>query len=120
VISFAEVHAAFARKYRNRELTTEEFERLRQEFRNDWIFGLTILDLESPSRIALPKVVETYPLKGGDAIHLSVALGLKATFQAEGGMVGHVDTVEFGVADRKIAEIADQCGFTVFNPEDEN
>jgi predicted nucleic acid-binding protein len=117
VLSFAEVHAAIGRKYRDRELSVNEKEKLVDEFSNDWLFNLSILELTTHTMSALPTLCEQYFLKASDAIHLSAAFWLKDTFRlhakrSEGG--GNI--VEFGVSDRRLGEAALKCGFQVFNP----
>ena len=117
VISFAEVHAAFARKFRHKEIDKEELARLRDEFQNDWLFSLSKVEVDLMAMIDLPRLVETYPLKAGDAIHLSAALWLKNSLRV-GAITGQaVETVVFGVADRQLSKIAAECGLNVFDPE---
>ena len=118
ILSFAEVHSAIARKFRDKEFDTQEFSRLRDAFQNDWFFSLSKLDLDLKAMIALPRLVETYSLKAGDAIHLSTAVWLKDSLLVgiRSGKTG--ETVEFGVADNRLAKVAQECGFLVFNPED--
>jgi uncharacterized protein len=117
ILSFAEVHSAFARKFREKEFDAQEFNRLRDTFQEDWLFSLSKLDLDLNSMTALPGLVETYSLKAGDAIHLSTAVWLKDSLQVGkwSGKTG--GTVEFGVADNRLAKVAEECGFQVFNPE---
>jgi uncharacterized protein len=43
VLSFAEVHAAIGRKYREKELTAKQKEKLIDDFLADWLFSLSIL-----------------------------------------------------------------------------
>jgi regulation of enolase protein 1 (concanavalin A-like superfamily) len=67
---------------------------------------------------ALPRLVQQFRLKAGDAVQLSTAIWLKNNIEAEEG--AHLSKVlEFGVADRDLAEIARKCGLVVFNPEEE-
>ena len=117
VLSFAEVHAAIGSKYRDKELSTNEKEKLVDEFLNDWLFSLGILELTTHTMSALPTLCEQYFLKASDAIHLSAAFWLKDTFRLHArGSEGGEDFVEFGVSDRRLAEAALKCGFRVFNP----
>jgi predicted nucleic acid-binding protein len=120
IFSYAEIHSAIARKFRDKILEKQEFIRLRDEFQNDWLFSLSKLDLDLNSMTALPGLVETYSLKAGDAIHLSAAVWLKDSLRVGkwGGKTG--GTVEFGVADNRLAKVAQECGFQVFNPEDQH
>jgi predicted nucleic acid-binding protein len=120
VLSFAEVHSAIARKFREKELAAREFNRLRDAFQDDWLFSLSKLELDLNSMTALPQLVEAYALKAGDAIHLSTAVWLRDSLGIGkwSGKTG--GTVEFGVADNQLAKIAQAYGFRVFNPEDQH
>lgn len=117
VLSFAEIHSVIARKFREREFGRDEFFRLRDSFQSDWLFGLSKLELDSGAMIALPGILEHLPLKAGDAIHLSTAIWLRDSARA--GTFGSPisEDVEFGVADRRLAEAALQYGLRVFDPE---
>jgi predicted nucleic acid-binding protein len=78
---------------------------------------LNVVELNLQTMAALPKLVERFPLKPADAIHLSTAIWLNGTMHSEDSP--HVkEILEFGVADRDLAEIAGKCGLRVFNPED--
>jgi predicted nucleic acid-binding protein len=117
VLSFAEVHAAIGRKYRDRELSINEKEKLVDEFQADWFFSLSILELTTHTMIALPALCEQYFLKASDAIHLSAAIWLKDSIRVHTkGSEGSGNIVEFGVSDRRLGEAALKCGFQVFNP----
>jgi predicted nucleic acid-binding protein len=118
LLSFAEIHSAIARKFRDKELETREFARLRDTFQNDWLFSLSSLDLDLNALTALPRLLETYSLKAGDAIHLSTAVWLKDSLRLGAWSGEPGQTVEFGVADNRLAKVAQECGFHVFNPED--
>ena len=120
LLCFAEVHSAIARKFREKEFDEREFNRLREAFREDWLFSLGKLDFDLNSMNALPRLVETYSLKAGDAIHLSTAFWLRDSLR-KGKWRGEAEeTVEFGVADNRLAKVALECGFQVFNPEGEH
>src|ERR1700681_3155827 len=77
VLSFAEVHAAIGRKYREKELSASEKETIVDKFLNDWLFSLSILELTAHTMSALPTLCEQHFLKASDAIHLSAAFWLK-------------------------------------------
>jgi uncharacterized protein len=117
VLSYAEVHAAIGRKYRDKELNTDQKERLVDDFLDDWLFSLSILELTTAAMSALPALCEQYSLKASEAVHLSAAFWLKDAIRLrakrfdDGGGI-----VEFGVSDRRLGEAALKCGFQVFNP----
>lgn len=117
VLSFAEVHAAIGRKYRDGELSATEKGKLVDEFQTDWLFSLNILELTITTMLALPSICEQYSLKASDAVHLSAAVWLKDAIRlrAKGFDVGG-KVVEFGVSDRQLGEAALKCGFQLFIP----
>lgn len=119
-LSYGEVHASIGRKFRSRELDRGELTRLREEFESDWLFSLSVLELDLRTMSALPRLVEKYSLRAGDAIHLSAAFWLIDSFRL--GIIGALpeEFVEFGVADRRLSEVAIECGLLVFNPERQN
>lgn len=120
VLSFGEVHASIGRKFRSGGLTLVELAKIREDFQNDWFFSLTILDLDTRTMSELPRMVEQFDLRAGDAIHLSAAFWLKDTLRLLPRDDRLKETVEFGVADKRLGKIAQECGFKMFNPEDED
>ena len=117
VLSFAEVHAAIGRKYRDRELSVNEKGKLVDEFQADWLSSLSILELTTNTMFALPSLCQQYFLKASDAIHLSAAFWLRDAIRLSGkGFEGGGNVVEFGVSDLRLGEAALKCGFQVFNP----
>jgi predicted nucleic acid-binding protein len=117
VLSFAEVHAAIGRKYREKKLSANEKKKFVDEFQADWLFNLSILELTSATMSALPSLCEQYSLKASDAVHLSAAIWLKDSIRVHGkGFEASGHITEFGVSDRQLGEAALKCGFQVFNP----
>jgi predicted nucleic acid-binding protein len=120
VLSFAEVHGALARAFRMKELASRELGILREAFDGDWLIGLSPLEVSLHTMIALPKLVEQFPLRASDAVHLSTAHWLRDTLRLRAGGSRMGESVEFGVADQRLGQIAFECGFEVFNPENED
>ena len=117
VLTFAEVHAAIDRKYRDRELTVNEKQKLVDEFVNDWLFSLSILELTTHTMSALPTLCEEYSLKASDAIHLAAAFWLRDTIRLDAKRShASASIVEFGVSDGRLGKAALKCGFQVFIP----
>ncbi len=116
-LTFAEVHAAIGRKYRDKQLSAGEKKKLIDEFLYDWLFSLTVLELTTHTMTALPTLCEEYVLKASDAVHLSAAIWLKDSVRLHAkGLQGNGSIVEFGVADRQLGKAALKCGFQLFNP----
>ncbi len=120
MVSFGEVHSSIARKFRSKELNSAELTKLRESFLDDWLFSLSVLNLDSSTMSELPRLVEQFELRAGDAIQLSTAFWLKNTNRLRRRSNLPEEAVEFGVADKRLAKVAQDCGFQVFNPEDED
>lgn len=118
MLSFAEVQASIARKFRSGGLTLVELAKLREDFLNDWSFSLSILDLDSRTMSELARLVEQYDLRAGDAIHLSTAFWLKDTIRLRRSRDPLEEVVELGASDKRLVIIAKDCGFQIFNPDD--
>ena len=118
VLTFAEMHSVMARKYREKQISLMELSRLRDAFEKDWEIRVSTVGLNLQSMAPLPKLLEQFRLKAGDAIQLSTAISLKRKIEADGESRESGD-LEFAVADRNLAEIASRCGLLVFNPEEE-
>jgi predicted nucleic acid-binding protein len=116
VLTFAEVHAAIGRKFHDREMSVTEREKIVEDFQNDWIFSLSILELTIHTMSALPALCQQYPLNASDAIHLSTAYWLRYTIRLQGKRLDGENIVEFGVSDRQLGEAALKCRFKIFRP----
>ena len=109
VLAFAEIHAAFARRRREELVTDPELEQLRLDFANDWEelkqipVGTAVLKL-------VPRLCESHPLRGADAVHLASALLL------------HQEGLEvlFACSDRHLLGAAAAEGLATFNPVSED
>jgi predicted nucleic acid-binding protein len=118
-LTYGEVHSVIGRKFRSEEFGLARLVQLREGFLNDWLFSLSILEVDGRTMTQLPELVERYPLKAGAAIQLSAAFWLKDAIRL-GKYRDHAQaTVEFGVTDRDLAKAALNCGFKIFNPEED-
>jgi predicted nucleic acid-binding protein len=75
-VAYAEVHAALARKLRERALTPVFHRTIARSFDSDWR-TYTRVDLVDPLLALTPDLVGRYPLRGFDAIHLASAIILR-------------------------------------------
>jgi uncharacterized protein len=117
-LSFAEVHATFARKYRENSISSREFEILRRSFASDWILNKFVqIEVDSISMADVPDLVKKHSLKGADAVHLAAALWLQEKTKLSHFFASSDTLLEFCVADQHLASIASRCGLAVFNPE---
>ena len=76
IVAYPEARAAFARKFREKGITEEDYERIKKDLDNDWekIFIIRLTDTLARSSGDL---TEKCALRGFDALHLASALELK-------------------------------------------
>jgi hypothetical protein len=118
MLSFGEIHSFMGRKFRSGEVNLSGVVKLREVFLNDWLFSLSVVDVDTRTMSELPRLVEKYELRAADAIHLSSAFWLRDTIRLRGQRDRLEEPVEFGVADKRLAKVAHDCGFRIFNPEE--
>ena len=120
MLTYGEVHSVIGRKFRSKEFGLARLAQLREDFMHDWRFGLSILQVDSQTMTKLPQLVERYKLKTGDAVQLSALFWLSAAIPSGGFRNPGNEIVEFGVSDKNLAKIAFNCGFKIFDPEEES
>ncbi len=71
-VAYAEARSAFARSWRNGVLGDQEYREVVSRFKDDWAYFLT-LDVSDPVLNRVDYLIDNYPLRGFDAIHLASA-----------------------------------------------
>ena len=75
-VAYVEARAGVARKHRVGELTEEEYRRILEDLEGDWENYFVIEVSEDVTQLG-GDLVDKYPLRGFDAIHLASGLLLK-------------------------------------------
>lgn len=75
-VAYVEAQAGIARKFREAELSKMEYKRLIADVEEDWENYFIVEVSESVTKLA-GQLVQRYPLRGFDAIHLASGLLLK-------------------------------------------
>ena len=120
VVGYAEILATFARRLRENPRLKRQAELLRKQFRDDWLFELTRVELAVGVLLFIPGLVDKYPLKGSDAIHLASALWLRDALRL-GKEFGQADrSLTFASADKQLNRAALAEGLEVFDPQDQS
>jgi len=76
IVAYAEARAAFARRFREKAFTPQEYNRIKKSFDKDWNSYLILSLTEDMIRLA-GNLAEKHALRGFDSIHLSSALKLR-------------------------------------------
>jgi predicted nucleic acid-binding protein len=107
ILSYAEIHAVFSRKARERGISAAALERLRRSFDSDWksLVVVRVYDMILPS---VREVLSRHPLRGADAVHLASALYLARQTRVTG--------LSFACADDRLLKAAAAEGLTAWNP----
>lgn len=116
ILSYAEVLAAFRKKYRAKGIGEAAYSKARDRFILDWVLRVNALQMDTGTMTAVPELVEQFPLKGADAVQLSAALWLRDMSR----MVWYEREdrkVEFWVSDQNLVRYARQCNLDVYDPE---
>lgn len=102
-IAHVEARAAFARKHREGGLSREEYDRMLNDFRQEWATYLAI-DVSDAIVTLAGDLTERHDLRGFDAIHLASALALRDKLQS---------SIVFSCADERLTAAAEAQGLRI-------
>ncbi len=113
VLTFAEIHAALARRAKDRSLSSDQFIRARTNFDSDWVSGLSAVDLGPGVLSIVRNTVDQFALRGADMVHLASAIWLRDA----GVATRSGNQLVFLSSDKLLVKAAAGCGLEVSNPE---
>lgn len=100
-LAFPEVTAMFARRRRERVMTTKEVATAMARFREDWA-SIMAVTLDADLTLAAARLAAEHGLKGADAVHLASFERILATTED--------DDVRFLCADERLSKAARKLG----------
>jgi predicted nucleic acid-binding protein len=100
MVAYAETMAAVLRKKAETEVAPSLFKKILRDFGKDWESFL-LVEVTSGLNEKIDKLVETYQLRGFDAIHLASALTIHQTNPGD---------FIFACYDHKLLQAAQLCG----------
>lgn len=106
-LSYAEIHAVFARKRRERGAAPGALQRRAQSFDGDWE-SLIVVRIGDALLPMVRDVLGRHPLRGADAVHLASALFLARQTRTP--------ALCFACADERLLEAAAAEGLGAWNP----
>jgi len=117
LLSYAEIHAALARKLNEKTLRATEYHWAATRFNSDWKTYLTRVEL-SPVVLALvPGLVKRHLLKGADAVHLASAIWVRQSVQLGKMQKSLSESLVFATSDKQLGRAAAKEQLQVFDPE---
>jgi predicted nucleic acid-binding protein len=106
-IAYAEVYGALSRKNREKQLTATQYHLTCRQFEEDWNNYVRVELRENVLRTAR-RLIQKYPLRGFDTIHLASALTLKSDLGEQ---------MVFIAADDRLLSAAKSESLPIINPE---
>ena len=117
VLTYAEVHAALSRRTRDARLSSEEATEVQDKFDVDWVLSLSPIDLDSSVLGFVRNVVNEFPLRGADAIHLASALWLRDMARLGLKKDQYAGPLVLASSDKQLTKAALKRHIEVFDPE---
>jgi len=105
-LAYPEILSAFMRKYRAGELARKSLRSVIDQFETDWNHFF-IIEFHDDLFSTIKALIQKYPLKGADTVHLSSALWLKQTARED---------VKFVASDLNLIKAAESENLHVINP----
>jgi predicted nucleic acid-binding protein len=119
-VGYAEILATFSRRLRENARLKKQTELLRKQFRDDWVFELTRVELAVGVLEFIPGLVDRHALKGLDAIHLASALWLRDALRLGKNFGPGNPSLTFASSDKQLNNAAYAEGLDVFDPQHRN
>lgn len=116
-LTFAEVHHAFVRKFKDKTVSRAAFDQTKRSFETDWTVGLTIVELGSNVLLFIPEMLERTNLRSSDAIQLASALWLRDFFRLSSKQLSKSSEVILATSDVELEKAAATYNLKTFNPQ---
>jgi len=118
VLTYAEIHAAFARRAREKLLSAEEAAAVQDDFDADWVLSIGPIELGTGVLVFVRDLVRGFPLlRSADAIHLASALWLRDMARLGRKVDQYTGPLVFLSSDKQLVKAAAKNHLEVFNPE---
>ena len=116
VLTYAEIHAALARRAREQLLSPDEAAAISDEFDADWVLSLGPIELGTNVLGFVRDVVRGFSLRGTDAIHLASALWLRDMARLGVKPDQYTGPLVFVCSDKQLSRAASKHKIEVFDP----
>jgi uncharacterized protein len=116
VLTYAEIHAALARRARENLLSPEEAAVVQDEFDADWVLSIGPIELGTNVLGLVRDIVRGFALRGADAIHLASALWLRDMGRLGLKVDQYTGPLVFVSSDKQLVRAASKHKMEVFDP----
>jgi len=116
VLTYAEIHAALARRARANLLSPEEAAVVQDEFDADWVLSIGPIELGTNVLGLVRDIVRGFALRGADAIHLASALWLRDMGRLGLKVDQYTGPLVFVSSDKQLVRAASKHKMEVFDP----
>ena len=116
VLTYAEIHAALARRTQEKLLSPEEPAVIQDQFDADWVLSIGPIELGTNVLGFVRDLVRELPLRGADAIHLASALWLRDMARLGVKADQYTGPLVFVCSDKQPARAASKHKMEVFDP----
>jgi predicted nucleic acid-binding protein len=117
VLTYAEIHAAVARRTREKLLSPGEAAAIQDKFDADWVLSISPVELGANVLGFVRDLVRELALRGADAIHLASALWLRDMARLGIRPDQYAGPLVFASSDKQLARAALKQKIEIFDPE---
>jgi predicted nucleic acid-binding protein len=116
MITYAEMHAIVARKFREGNISKTTASKTHNQFDEDWLFTLNGVEVSSAVLGFVRNVVDASPLRGADTLHLASALWIRDTARLGVKSQRYSGELNFVSSDKQLLAAAKKQGIVTFDP----
>jgi predicted nucleic acid-binding protein len=116
VLTYAEIHAIIARKFREGNLSKSNAARVHDQFEENWLSGFTQVEVSSAVLSFVRGIVNASSLRGADTLHLASALLVREMVRLRGKSRTLADELIFLSSDKQLLAAAEKQGIVTFDP----
>lgn len=106
-LTYAEIHATFARKQRENDISLNDYQKICKFFETDWK-AIFIVRLDDALLPEIRNLVGKHPLRGADSVHLASAIYVSGQTKQR--------RLPFACADNRLLHAAVAEGLKGWNP----
>jgi predicted nucleic acid-binding protein len=120
VLTYAEMHAIVARKFREGNLSKSNAAKTHDQFDEHWLSVFTQVEVSSTVLGFVREIVNVSTLRGADTLHLASALSVRDIARTGGKSETYASELTFLSSDKQLLAAAKKQGIVTFDPTQAN